>query len=221
MAEQYTYYASTDRDAGALASLTAACGGTSSFRYSVTGQLDSLLYPNGIVERNTYDGDGLVTRRTIGSGSSSILDDTLQYDPMGRVTVDAGKIARTGASQTIHTVYGGLGAVAVLHTEPSGGTPKLEQFRTDALANRYWSQQYNMTTNANDNPSVRLTNYVGTTQNETWSPNPSTYDDAQHYWYDGAGRLAFKGSAFATWPSSRRGTTSKRLTTTRRMASWC
>jgi len=87
-----------------------SASGTFTFRYSVTGQLDSLLYPSGIAERNAYDGDGLVTRRTIGSGSSGIIDDTLQYDPLGRVIVAAGKLARTGASQTIHTVYGVLPA---------------------------------------------------------------------------------------------------------------
>jgi RHS repeat-associated protein len=118
-----------DDSTGALASVTDPLGHINRFRYTLEGQLDTLVLPGNIRETHHYDADGRMTRRI----RSSLYDDSLVYDRRGKVTT-----ART-MSDIQQMAYDGLGHLVWSFQDRIVNTPQEsdseEEYGFDALGN--------------------------------------------------------------------------------------
>jgi RHS repeat-associated protein len=195
----YTY---DDATTGALKQVTDVQGNVINFTYRLDRTLDSVAYPGGVKEGVEYDAEGRVVRRTVKlSGGYPVIDDTLQYDPLGRVLWGKTWAAPAYRYRTVWNYYAGLGALSAQEQAFDDGTdPKREEFRNDALGNRYYSEKRNFTTNTWNNPGRRETEYDDFGQlQETYSvtaagqPDTLGYDEASMYIYDLAGNLRYRG----------------------------
>jgi RHS repeat-associated protein len=93
-----------------------------------------------------------------------------------------------------------VGALAAQEQAFNDGTdPKREEFRSDALGNRHYSEKRNFTTNTWNNPGRRKSEFNSFGQlHETYSATPAGlpdtlgYDEASMYLYDLGGNLRYR-----------------------------
>ena len=104
--ELYTYEAGT----GALSTLRDLTGNLYRFQYNAAGQLETLNKPNGEIVVHHYDLDGQLVSR---SSNDPMRYDTLEYDPLGKITY-GGNIDLN--LQTFYTPFG-----PILQTDGSTG----------------------------------------------------------------------------------------------------
>jgi RHS repeat-associated protein len=190
--QRYLY----DSQLGRLTSLIDVRGQTIGFAYTLAGQLEAVNYPGGISELTHYDADGLVADRSVGSATSKFIADTLQHDPLGRITFGTGKVVRNGQQQTVTNAYKGLGALAATEHTIYGGMPTFEEFKTDGLGNVTWSNRHQVHLGGSaDNPSIRDHLYDAHGRVVHIAPEDTVQledYDHRHYWYDNEGRILFQ-----------------------------
>lgn len=87
--------------------------------------------------------------------------------------------------------YTGLGALAMQEWS-NGGTPRLEQYWTDALATQYEVRRHNIKlAQSENNPAIRFSRYAGDAQvarDSAQIPANNSYIDYTDYFYDFEGR---------------------------------
>ncbi|MGQ0715341.1 MAG: RHS repeat-associated core domain-containing protein [Gemmatimonadaceae bacterium] len=206
-AQQYAY----DPVTGVLASIVDVRGKLFQFRSNVAGQLDTLIYPGNVREVvRQYDPEGRIVRREVIDAVGALLADTMRYDPQGRIVTGRGLVPGRGGNQMVENVYSGLGTLAMLEHTITTSNPRLEEYKTDALGNRYWSRRHGVALGSEDNPSVRNSAYdaYGRLLRVTDPVIPSEpFEDIARHDYDEAGRLKAR-AAHTTRYSSGSGVTS-------------
>jgi RHS repeat-associated protein len=206
-AQQYSY----DPVTGALASIVDVRGKLFQFRYNVAGQLDTLIYPGNVREVvRQYDPEGRILRREVIDVVGALLADTMRYDPAGRIVTGRGLVPGRGGNQVVKNVYSGLGTLAMLEHTITTSNPRLEEYKTDGLGNRYWSRRHGSSLGNEDNPSIRNSTYdaYGRLLRVADPVIPSEpFEDIARHEYDEAGRLRAR-AAHTTRYSSGSGVTS-------------
>jgi RHS repeat-associated protein len=192
-AQQYTYDASTGR----LTQLTDVRAQSVGFAYTLDGELQDVTYPGSVTEHVVFDADGAPSRRWVFGGGVYLINDTLQYDPRGRVVRAEGlNTGPNGGTQTILNSYSGLGALSALEHDVPNSTSTLEEFRADALGNQYVNQRHNIKLgDADNNPAIRgqVFDLRGRIVQDT-ARSTAQYYDYDNYWYDADGRTRFRYS---------------------------
>jgi RHS repeat-associated protein len=180
-----------------LTSATDIRGVSVSFQYNTAGQLTDVLFPGSISEHSDYDAEGLPTRRWVGTSTSKYINDTLTYDPAGRVIEAHGRVVRDGQSQDLYNVYSGLGALAEAEHDFSAQTAQLEEFRSDALGNQIESRRSHVRlSQAGDEPAIRISVYDTTSgflMHVTSPPDSLEWQEFTHTWSDINGRTEREG----------------------------
>ena len=70
------------------------------FTYDSDSRITSITFPNGIVRTMTYDAAGRLTRRfDVRMPGTMIVDYHYEYDKLGRVSVESGGLAESGAAE--------------------------------------------------------------------------------------------------------------------------
>jgi len=193
--QKYAYHPVT----GALDSLIDVRGMVFRFRYNVAGQLDSLIHPGGVRDVvRQYDAEGRILRREVRTGAGgALLADTMRYDPQGRIVRGHGLVPARGGNQVIRNAYSGLGTLVMLEHAITTSNPRLEEYKTDALGNRYWSRRHGVALGNEDNPSVRNSTYDAygrllTVADPVIPSEP--FEDIARQHYDEAGRQKARGA---------------------------
>jgi RHS repeat-associated protein len=83
----------------------------------------------------------------------------MRYDPQGRIVTGRGLVPGRGGNQVVRNAYSGLGSLVMLEHAITTSNPRLEEYKTDALGNRYWSRRHGSSLGSEDNPSVRHSSY--------------------------------------------------------------
>ena len=109
--------------------------GNETFRwvYNKDGQIDSLSYPTGVLQKRDYDLDGRMTRRREWLGTNVFHDDVLTYDERGKILTAATVAEEAG------NAYSGLGHLirSSRATIPLGYETSDERFLVDGLGYRH------------------------------------------------------------------------------------
>ncbi|MEX2110505.1 MAG: hypothetical protein WD802_07880, partial [Gemmatimonadaceae bacterium] len=150
----YAYQSGT----GLLSRITDIRGKIFDFTYTNAGQLLQLTYPGTVLEKIVqYDAEGSPLVRQVTRSGAAWIADTVTYDPLGRPTRVQGRNLSSGGSQVLSNAYTGLGALAMQEFD-NGGTPRLEQYWTDALASQYEVRRHNIRLAQSErNPATRYT----------------------------------------------------------------
>lgn len=192
-------YGYDDSATGMLSSVTDLAGQHVQFTYLPAGMLERVDYPGGVVERITYDAEGRSFRRSVHlAGGERVIDDSLAFDPLGRISFGRTWAAKVYRDRLVWNYYTGLGALAHMEQALSDGAdPKREEFVNDPLGNRFRALQENFVSEAWRNPGRQQSRYdsegrlVETwSTDHNWQPNPE-YDNATLYQYDNAGNLRY------------------------------
>ena len=197
-AQRYVY----DGPTGRLTSIVDVRGQAIGFQYNLAGQLWQVNYPGGVSEVTQYDPEGQPLTRSVGGpNAGTFIADTLTYDALGRVTTGRGLVVRDGSTLEIYNAYSSLGALVQNEIHPGFGTPHLEEFRSDALGNQYFSRREKIHLGgSDDDPAIRNSSYDGAghlTHVQT-PAGQSTDEDWFDYWYDTQGRTSFSGGTTVT-----------------------
>lgn len=175
-AQQYDY----EKGTGALTKMTDVLGGVYDFTYTNAGQLATLKSPNGVKDSVTYNEDGMRQRRYLKRTASHILlNDSLTYDPQGRLLTFSGQRMLAGAATSVANTYTGLGALTSTVTVAPN---REEYFLPDAHGNVAKSARHHFALSADvDEPAYRTYAYGSGMRLLTIDgPNPSTanlYED--------------------------------------------
>ncbi len=117
---------------GQLATLINGRGHSYQFKYTAAGDLDSLVYPWGLVQRDGFDADGRPTVRTgVGPGARA-------YDATGKLSIADAYLAG-GSEYPLRTVfkYSAMGSLALVdNVDNYNSTAWSEEYRTDAVGTR-------------------------------------------------------------------------------------
>jgi RHS repeat-associated protein len=139
-------------DFGALSTVTDPNSNQYGIRYTLAGQVDSLLLGTGVTEDRNYDSDGRLTYRNRVSTYAplgGLVSGTLTYDRMNRV-IHSVENSHGQITEDTRIAYDGLGAV-LANEQTSGFGANVEEFRNDPLGNVLY-RKTRRTAGTNDAP---------------------------------------------------------------------
>ncbi len=119
---------------GLFNSITDPTGRTYIMEYDGENRLKTRTLPPSIVETLLYDAESRVRDRTISRIGVTLLDETLTYDPQGKVLTAASTF--DNQTRNFRTGYSGLGVVMAHEELTNASAPQFqERFEVDATGN--------------------------------------------------------------------------------------
>jgi RHS repeat-associated protein len=137
-------------DFGGLSAVTDPGSNQYAIRYTLAGQVDSLLLGTGVTEDRNYDSDGrIISRNRVSTSVGTLGTDSFVYDRMNRVIHATEQNYQQLADESWFS-YDGLGAVLANEQSNAYGS-NVEEFRNDALGNVLYRKSQR-TAGTNDAP---------------------------------------------------------------------
>src|SRR5690606_23075875 len=184
--QQYHY----DTQTSELTGITAPSSHSVGFSYDRQGRLARTLYPGSVKDTLMYDGDSRLRAR---KAATDFGTDYFSRDAQGRVLSTS---VGTGAMNpyTAESWYGPMGAVVaaknITYNPEADITGGVEEFRVDALGNRFWQRQRYVHPTGPDRDGIRTMSYsLGRLTDMNALPDAAfpNFIWSQGLAYDGAG----------------------------------